>query len=299
MRFTPTPSPEPPARARAGSAISRGLFSLATGVVAALALSQVGPFDSGVEGPLAAGMVGSSVGLGLVTGLGAWLQRHRRRRHLPGLGALAGVRALLATLANRDGETAVHCARVARVADVIADQLGGLTPARRHDLRTACLLHDIGKLWVPLPILRKAGALDDDEWARMRAHAADGSHLARSALDGAGRASRIIHQHHERLDGRGYPEGIDGDQILLEARIVAVADALDAMVCDRPYRRGMPLAAAIAELRRASGEGPNGEHQFDPVVVEALAARLPVVERLYHRELSHPRPVEEYGPALS
>lgn len=276
-------------RARLCTLVRRGLVTAAVGGLAALAAFQLGPADPSIERPLAAAAFGSSVSLGLIVGAGAFLQRFRRHRGLPGLGVLAGVRALLATLANRDGETAVHCTRVAKVADVIADQLGGLNPARRHDLWTACLLHDIGKLWVPLPILRKAGALDDEEWQRMRAHAADGSTLARAALAGASRASRIIHQHHERIDGRGYPEGIDGDHILLEARIVAVADALDAMLCDRPYRRGMSLESAMAELKRSSGDGPDGEEQFDRRVVEALAARLPEIQRLYRRRLSRLR----------
>lgn len=280
-----TPPPESP-RARLRSLAPRGLFVLAVGVVVAAAAFQLGPSDPRVVRSLGAGTLGASVGLGLVLGAGAWLQRRRHRRALPGLGVLAEVRALLATLANRDGETAVHCTRVARVADLIADRLGGLSPERRHDLRTACLLHDIGKIWVPLPILHKAGALDEEEWLHMRAHSADGSSLARSALPRHSRAWRIIHQHHERIDGRGYPEGIDGGRILLEARIVAVADALDAMLCDRPYRRGMPLDVAMAELWRSSGHGPDGEHQFDRAVVEALAERLPELGRLYRRQMA-------------
>jgi putative nucleotidyltransferase with HDIG domain len=265
---------------------SWSLACLVAGAVVALAAYHLSPADPTVEHPLAAAAAGSTVGLGLVVAVGSWIERFRRRTAALGHGALAGVRALLATLAKRDRATAAHCTRVARVAELIAHELGGLSPERRHDLRTAGLLHDIGKLWVPLPILHKPGALDETEWVHMRAHAADGSSLARSALAISARACRIIHQHHERIDGRGYPEGIDGERILLEARILAVADALDAMICDRPYRRGLPLPVAMAELRRSSGHGPDGERQFDPVVVAALAARLPEVEHLYRRELA-------------
>lgn len=184
-------------------------------------------------------------------------------------------------MADRDGDTALHCARVAHVADRIAGQLGGLSASRREDLWTACLLHDVGKLRVPLAILRKAGSLDEYERRKLRAHAIDGFDLVRSVVGGACRAPQIVRQHHERIDGRGYPEGIGGDRILLEARIVAVADAFDAMVFDRPYRRGVPFATAIGELRRSAADGPGDEGQFDRWVVEALAGQLPEVARLY------------------
>jgi HD-GYP domain-containing protein (c-di-GMP phosphodiesterase class II) len=269
---------------------ARGLLCLAAGAAVAVAAYRFGPLDPSVAHPLTAAAVGSSVGLGLLVAVGSWLDRLRRRGSTLGHGALAGVRALLATLAKRDGATAAHCTRVARVAAVIAAELGGLSAERLHDLRAACLLHDLGKLWVPLSILHKAGALDEQEWLHMRAHSADGSSLARSSLAVSARACLIIHQHHERIDGRGYPDGIDGSRILLEARIVAVADALDAMICDRPYRRGLPLPVAIAELRRSSGHGPDAEWQFDPAVVAALRARLPEIEYLYRRELAaHPK----------
>jgi putative nucleotidyltransferase with HDIG domain len=259
---------------------------VAAGLALAIAAFHFGPTDPRLERSLAAAVLGGSATFGLGLGFEAWIGFLRRPRVLPGVGVLAGVRALLATLASRDGETAVHCTRVARVADLIADHLGTLSPARRHALRTACLLHDIGKLWVPLAILRKPGALDEEEWLHMRAHAADGSILTRSALPGSSRVARIIHEHHERIDGRGYPRGLAGETILLESRIVAVADALDAMLCDRPYRRGLPLSVALAELLRSAGHGPDGEHQFDRGVVEALVRRTAEVERLYRRHLA-------------
>jgi putative nucleotidyltransferase with HDIG domain len=226
-------------------------------------------------------------GFGALAGLRRFTRRPALREdRAPGAidAALAHpIRALLATLGTRDGDTAHHCRRVAAVADRIAEQLGTLPPADRRDLRVACLLHDVGKLWTPVAVLRKAGALDADEWRQMRAHVEDGARLTLAVLAGARRAVRIIHQHHERIDGRGYPQGLRGAAILLEARIVAVADAFDALVSDRPYRRGANVAAALAELRRSAGHGPAGEEQFDRGVVEALAAALPGVLPLYPR----------------
>lgn len=263
--------------------LARGGLGLAAGVAAALLVFHYGPVDPELDRPLAAAGVGSSVGFGFLVGVGAWLDRLRRRADRLRQDAVAGVRALLAALARRDGPTAAHCTRVARVAELIAEKRGDLSAGRRRDLRLACLLHDIGKLWVPLPILRKTGNLTDDEWRHLRAHSVAGSCLARSAVSLPRRVYRIIRQHHERIDGRGYPDGLRGSEILVEARIVAVADALDAMLTDRPYRPGLPLPQALAELRRSSGQGPEAENQFDPSVVAALGACTDAVERLYRR----------------
>jgi HD-GYP domain-containing protein (c-di-GMP phosphodiesterase class II) len=132
----------------------------------------------------------------------------------------------------------------------------------------AGLLHDIGKIGVPDSILSKPGPLTADEWAQVRAHPEIGANLL--TAPGLADVRAWILAHHERPDGTGYPFGLRGDAIPLEARILAVADAFEAIQADRSYRPGRPQAEAIAELRRCSGS------QFDPEVVEAL---VPVVAR--------------------
>ncbi len=164
---------------------------------------------------------------------------------------------------NKDPDTATHSMHVAILAVEIARALG-LGDARLDDLRTAARLHDIGKLGVPAAILEKAGPLDEDEFRIIRTHPLVGAELLRSW--GLARAAAIVLQHHERIDGAGYPAGLEGDQICIESRIVHAADAYVAMVRDRPYRKAVAAEAAFAELARHSGR------QFDASVVAALVA---------------------------
>jgi putative nucleotidyltransferase with HDIG domain len=139
-----------------------------------------------------------------------------------------------------------------------------LEDARLDDLRTAARLHDIGKLAVPDAILNKPGPLDEDEFRIIKTHAMVGAELLSSW--GLPRAAKIVLQHHERIDGSGYPAGICGEEILIESRIVHAADAYVAMMRDRPYRKAMNQDDAFAELVRYSGT------QFDADVVAALVA---------------------------
>jgi diguanylate cyclase (GGDEF)-like protein/putative nucleotidyltransferase with HDIG domain len=164
---------------------------------------------------------------------------------------------------NKDPDTATHSMHVAILAVEIARSLA-LGDARLDDLRTAARLHDIGKLGVPAAILAKAGPLDEDEFRIIKTHPLVGAELLRSW--GLVRAAAIVLQHHERIDGAGYPAGLEGDQICIESRIVHAADAYVAMVRDRPYRKAIPVEAAFAELERHSGS------QFDASVVAALVA---------------------------
>ena len=127
------------------------------------------------------------------------------------------------------------------------------------------LLHDIGKVGVPDEVLNKPGPLDGEEWKLMRLHPLNGWQLVRG-ISFLGDAIRIIRSHHERWDGRGYPEGLRGEQTFLPARIFSVVDAFDAMTSDRPYRRGMPVAAALEEIERHAGT------QFDPDVAREFVA---------------------------
>jgi diguanylate cyclase (GGDEF)-like protein/putative nucleotidyltransferase with HDIG domain len=174
---------------------------------------------------------------------------------------LAAAMLLAETLDVRDGGTARHSHTVGRYAGDIARSLG-LDEGRVERIRAAGVLHDIGKLGVADAILKKPGPLTPEEWTEMRRHCELGARiLAHANL--ADIASWVL-AHHERLDGHGYPQGLVGEAIPLEARILAVADAYEAMTADRAYRAAMSPAAARAELRRASGG------QFDPAVVDAF-----------------------------
>ena len=178
---------------------------------------------------------------------------------------IAAVLILAETLDLRDAYTALHSQTVGRLAQQTAEELG-FDGERVERVRLAGLLHDVGKIGVPDHILQKPGALDENEWAEMRKHPELGARiLAGANLDDI--AAWVL-SHHERPDGMGYPAGQKGDEIPLEARILAVADAYEAMTSDRVYRPGMPQSAAIDELRRCSGR------QFDARVVDAFLTVL-------------------------
>jgi diguanylate cyclase (GGDEF)-like protein/putative nucleotidyltransferase with HDIG domain len=174
---------------------------------------------------------------------------------------LATVLSLAEALDVRDTGTARHSQTVGRYSELMGRALG---LAREHveRIRLAGVLHDIGKIGVPDSILRKPGALNDDEYSQMRKHPEIGARI----LGGSGLEDirRWILAHHERPDGHGYPHGLSEEEIPLEAKILAVADAYEAMTSDRVYRRSIGEEAARDELRRHSGR------QFDPRVVEAF-----------------------------
>ena len=176
---------------------------------------------------------------------------------------LPAVLILAETLDLRNTGTALHSQTVGCYAEATALALG-LPGERVERIRLAGLLHDIGKIGVPDPVLRKPGPLDDAEWAEMRKHPELGARiLAGANLDDI---SGWVLAHHERPDGRGYPAGLSGDEIPVGARILSVADAFEAMTSDRVYRAAMPHADAVRELRRNAGT------QFDLEVVEAFLA---------------------------
>jgi HD-GYP domain-containing protein (c-di-GMP phosphodiesterase class II) len=128
------------------------------------------------------------------------------------------------------------------------------------------LLHDVGKIRIPKEILLKPGPLDDAEFAEMKRHTIYGQQLLDRVGGPLTEVGAIVRASHERVDGRGYPDGLSGRAIPLEARIVGACDAFSAMTTDRPYRGALPVTEAVAELRRCAGS------QFDPAVVEALCA---------------------------
>ncbi|HEX8889506.1 MAG TPA: HD domain-containing phosphohydrolase [Pyrinomonadaceae bacterium] len=172
------------------------------------------------------------------------------------------LKALTAALETRDAETHGHSERVVTFSLRLGRELG-LGREEMKSLEFGSLLHDIGKIGVPDAILRKPAKLTEEEWMRMREHPLHGQQILREIefLEGA---ARVVAQHHEKWDGSGYPLGLRGEQIDLNARIFAVADAFDAMISDRVYRRGRSYEAASLELERWSGR------QFDPKVVEAF-----------------------------
>jgi diguanylate cyclase (GGDEF)-like protein len=187
---------------------------------------------------------------------------HGRRRDRRG-GPVDGVIALAAALDLRDPSTAAHSRTVASYVQLTAAALG-LAAARVERLRLAGLLHDLGKIAVPDAVLHKDGPLTPDEWELMRGHPALGARMCVSA--GLEDVAPWVRAHHERPDGAGYPDGLRSDEIPLEAAVLAVADAYEAMTADRPYRAGIGPDAARAELRRCAGT------QFEPHVVDAFLA---------------------------
>ena len=166
-------------------------------------------------------------------------------------------------LEERD-QTQGHGARVAAYAEPVARKLGW-GPERVAVLRHAAPLHDVGKVVVRAEVLLKPGPLSPEERAEMRTHPRAGASLV-LPLRNARHLLPYVLLHHERWDGGGYPCGIGGESIPVEARLLAVADAFDAMTSARPYRPMRPREEAFAELRREAGK------QFDPVIVEAFLA---------------------------
>ena len=173
----------------------------------------------------------------------------------------------LATAASvREGMPALHCQQVADLSAAIAAELG-LSDATVMRCRIGGWLHDVGKSVIPDQILGKRGGLTEEEWQVMRNHTVIGDEIVRR-IAGLGEAAPAIRSHHERFDGSGYPDGLAGAAIPIEARVVAAADAYSAITSDRVYSRGRARAEAILELHAVAGR------HLDPAVVEALVAVL-------------------------
>jgi putative nucleotidyltransferase with HDIG domain len=192
--------------------------------------------------------------------------------------------AMVATAHARDHETIGHSFRVARYAVTLAERmrLGGETLTA---IEWGALLHDVGKIAVPEGVLRKSGPLTEEETRVMREHPRRGYQMLRGLLF-LGTALDVVLSHHERWDGRGYPNGLVGDTIPLSARIFAVVDTYDAITSDRPYRSARSHAEAVEELRRVAGS------QLDPAVVQAFLA-IPEDELADLRDLTR---AVETGP---
>jgi putative two-component system response regulator len=167
---------------------------------------------------------------------------------------------LARVLDAKSESTQLHSSRVAELCRGLG-AAAGLTGLALADLGRAALIHDVGKVGIPDAILGKPGRLDDDELRQMRDHITIGTELMAPLAKGAALAP-VIRHHHERWDGRGYPDGLAGEEIPLAARIVSICDSWDAMTNDRPYRPALSLDDAAAELRAGGGS------QWDPALVE-------------------------------
>lgn len=180
----------------------------------------------------------------------------------------ATLRSLVTAIEAKDAYTRGHAERVSRLATLIARRMG-LGERRVRALRIAALMHDVGKLGVSTPILTKPGKLTPEEYEHMKAHPLHGCEIVEE-IDflREGDAVVAVRHHHERMDGRGYPDNLFGDDIPLVARIVMVSDAFDSMTSTRSYRRALPVEVAMRELRRCSAT------QFDPSVIDALERAL-------------------------
>lgn len=188
-------------------------------------------------------------------------ERHRREeaegayRELSA-GYLGMVRTLAAVCEAKDSYTRSHLDRTYQYAMMLTRRVAP-EYAERAEVGFGFLLHDIGKVGIPEAILNKPGPLTEEEWAVMRTHPVIGERLV-TPLRLMGDAVGIIRSHHERWDGKGYPEGRAGEDIYLPARIFMLADAFDAMTTDRPYRKAPPVEVALEQIERHAGT------QFDP-----------------------------------
>jgi putative two-component system response regulator len=182
---------------------------------------------------------------------------------------------LAQAMASRDGNTGDHIERVANIAELIAEGLG-MDRIQRRNIYLAAPLHDIGKIGIPDAILQKPGKLEPDEIEKMREHVPIGVSILRNSSAELSRvATAIIGGHHEKWDGTGYPQGIAGDRIPIEARIVAVADVFDALCSERPYKQAWPVDEAYREIIACSGT------HFDPACVAAFRRKWPAIRMLF------------------
>lgn len=181
-----------------------------------------------------------------------------------------GVGALLAALEARDGYTGEHSQAVLDLSVAVARRLG-LSEKEISDVERAAQLHDVGKIGVPDSILHKPGPLDEGEWEQMLEHPAIGERLV-AATEGLSHMAPLLRAEHERWDGKGYPDGLEGEEIPLASRIILACDAFHAMTSDRPYRKAIGIRAALDELESNAGK------QFCPTTIPVL---LEVIDRAY------------------
>ena len=169
---------------------------------------------------------------------------------------------MIIAINKRDFYTDGHCKRVTNLSLMLGERLR-ITEYERDVIRVVCPVHDLGKIGIPDSILLKPEKLTDHEYSVMKSHSEYGEEIM-SRFEILAKEAKIIRHHHERYDGRGYPDRLAGDEIPVCSRIIAVCDAYDAMVTDRPYRKGLEAGAILEEMTRCSGS------QFDPAIMQAF-----------------------------
>ena len=177
----------------------------------------------------------------------------------------------------KDNETGLHVIRMSHYSRVLA-LAAGFSEAQAEELLNAAPMHDVGKIGIPDAVLRKPGKLDGEEWEVMKQHAQIGADIIGEHPSGLQRMAReIALNHHEKWDGSGYPRGIGGAEIPVEARIIAIADVFDALTSERPYKKAWPVEEAVQLLREQSGR------HFDPELVELFLGQLPAILEIKER----------------
>jgi HD-GYP domain-containing protein (c-di-GMP phosphodiesterase class II) len=203
------------------------------------------------------------------------------------------IQVIESTIAARDPYTVSHQQRVTQIACTIGKEMG-LSEDRLRELRIAGTLHDLGKIAIPSDLLSKPGELSSLEFALLKTHPQVAYNILKP-IEFPGRTLEIILQHHERLDGSGYPQGLQGDEILLEARILGVADVMDAMTSHRPYRASLGLAETLEELSGNQGI------LYDTAVVQTClmlyGEKLPAVNEV-RSELASPEAGTPQSPVV-
>jgi putative two-component system response regulator len=197
--------------------------------------------------------------------------RLRQRDTESKIWVLRAAHALATAVEAKDEYTAGHATRVTEYALTIADVIGTIDPVR---FRLAGDLHDVGKIGVPDNVLNKPGRLTDLEFEQVKKHTVTGAHILEPLIDDP-LVLGVVRSHHERWDGKGYPDGLAGSDIPLAARVLAIADTLDAMTSHRAYRQGLSWVDVVSEIRLCAGA------QFDPFVVEAFEEALPRLQDQY------------------
>ena len=271
----------------------------ATGMIAAGVALTYEQLGIAVLGLLAvAGLVFQILLRTTFDSIGRGEQLHQRTQELASLqvGLLTTV---LQTLSLRDQMTARHSAAVARYAREMARELG-LSLREQDVIHTAGLLHDIGKFIFPDSILFADSKLSDEDFAIIRRHPEQGAKLVQR-IEGYGPVAEIIHAHHERIDGRGYPRGLFKPEIPLGSRIISIADTYDVMTSRDSYRRPVSSEEAIAELRRVSGSQLDGElvEVFIRLVERQTIAFRHGDDADFEKELSFDRRVRDYAQPVS
>jgi putative nucleotidyltransferase with HDIG domain len=197
---------------------------------------------------------------------------HERRRRLESMielsSAYRGTALVLGDVIEADdGYTGEHCKSVVSLALELAEHVG-LSAERQRNLEFAALLHDVGKVAIPKEIINKPGKLDPHEWTIIKTHTLEGQKMLERVGGFMREVGMIVRSHHERWDGGGYPDGLAGEEIPLEARIIACCDTWNAMRTDRPYRDALGVDVSVAELLSNAGK------QFDPRVVDTFVREV-------------------------